>query len=169
MPTQVEADLRRLWARRAEMFGDIRSTLALWHAIRDSVTLPGEGSEWVNVEVSRAVCALLYDEDAPAGIRSPATVTDERLERAGITREQLDYCVARERIAAVENGARIKNVVPRLSLGTARAGRLRRLSRRAPRARVARRRTRRTARAPDDPSRPRPSSPAAAAQRERPA
>jgi hypothetical protein len=147
--------LGRLWSRRAELFGDIASGAAVYHAMVDAILLPGEGNEWVNIVITEAVGDLIYDPYAPGGIRSPLSVSDEELASAGVRREELEYWVARERVAFIDNGgARVEDVRPLLG-HSPNPQPVPRGHRCAPRARSVRRRARRVARAPDDPSRPR--------------
>jgi hypothetical protein len=148
----VEAGLDRIWPLRAKVFRDISSGTALWHAFRDSILHPAEGDEWASIVMTSAVCELLYDADGSAGIRSPALVTDEQLAAVGVSREHLEYWVARERIAAVGNGFQVEFVIP--SLGRVPPPRVPRVRRSVARSKTARRRARRAARAPADPSRP---------------
>ena len=155
--------MERLWSRRAELFGDIRSGAALHNAMVDRIRVPGEGNEWVNMDLTREMCDLVYDPFAPGGIRSPATVSDEAIAAAGISREVLEYWVASERIAIVDNGGALPHELVPLHRYPAPPQPRARLRRRvgAARARATRRRARRVARAPDDrprlgDSRPRP-------------
>lgn len=154
--------MERLWSRRADLFGDIQSGAAVHHALVDRIRVPGEGNEWVNIEITQAILDLVYDGDSPGGLRSPATVTDEELSQAGVRREHVEYWVASERIAGVDLGAHVHELIPDHRypappnpLAPVRARRC------TGRARARGRRARRTVRAPSDPSRPRPSQLAA--------
>lgn len=155
-------DWKRLWSRRRVLFPDIASDRALWHAIDEALSCPGEGNEWVDEDSGRAVAEFVYDPSSDYSLGSPTRVSDKQLERVGASREDLEYWVARERIAAVGFGARVDGVVPRLTRPA--VPRRRGAARCAPRPRTRRRRVARTARAPDDPSRPRPDRRAAPAR-----
>lgn len=160
--------LGRLWSRRAELFGDIASGAAVFHAFVDAIRLPGEGREWVNITITEAIVGLLYDPYAPGGIRSPANVSEAELASAGICREELEYFVARERIAIIDiGGGTCEDVRPLVRYSATPPVLTHARPRCRPRGRSGRRRARRVARAADDPSRPRPNRPTAVSRRPR--
>jgi hypothetical protein len=153
-PGAISLRMLRLWNRRSEAFRDISSFDALAQACVDVIQQRREEDAWVSADATRAASELIYDESAPAGIRSPSQIRENELSDMGVTREQVEYWVVRERIAAVENGWAVSDVIPRIRSRMTPAPRVRRPVRCVPRSRACRRRVRRAARAPDDPSRP---------------
>ena len=104
--------LYRSWSQYPEMFVDLGGPHVVWEATRELLDVRGRTREIADFVITEAVGRLLYDAGAPACVRSPAGVTDEELARAGLSRGDLEFLVACERMNAVENGSRFEDVLP---------------------------------------------------------
>jgi len=157
------------WTERRALCWDLPTEL-VEEAAFDFLVRNGDTLDDLEADCPRhdAVCDLIHDPDAPAGIPFLGHISDQQIEKvnkqreAQVTRRDAAYWIARERIAGVDNGMSVEALAPAPRLTPPPAQRL--MARRRPgavtRRRAPRRRVRRSARAPDRPrlgdSRPRP-------------